>query len=282
MKSNSYNRVTILALWMMAVGLLVVVETTVGQTQGRRTRDRSTRTNRTTESSTSRTTRPAESSATRATIPAEANGATKTVEPNAAARGTGQVPAPSAPAADAAPADEVSPANSAGARQGGFAAYQIIRQRNIFSRNRVAYRPPSSRETRVIPTPDPETYLVLRGIVQENNEFIAFVEDTRSGQVERKHLNDSVARGTIKGLGFDSIEYQFGDNKPSTVKIGSNLQGGQTAVVVTDETADWPQGTASSGSTTQPAQTGQSSTSSSSLSDIEKRLMEQRRQQLGQ
>ena len=159
--------------------------------------------------------------------------------------------------------------------QDRWATYDVILRRNIFSRQRIAPRP-EGEQTQVV-VPDPETYFVLRGVVQQNDEFIAFIEDTQGGRVLRLRRNDSVARGVIKSLSLDSVEYQFGD-KTTAISMGSNLQGGRGAVI-TDEMSDWPQ---ISVPAAQPGGTAQPQMPSGDESEILKRLMEQRRQQLGQ
>jgi hypothetical protein len=267
MKSSYYNRVTALVLLAMAVGLIVAAASAVGQAQGRRSRDRS-----------NRITRPAGSSGVRVIRSAEPNAVRviRSVEPNAVAPDAAQAATASTPASDAAAKSEAAPSTGTTEQQDRWAAYDIIRQRNIFSRNRVAYRPPDEAAPKPV-APDPETYFVLRGVVQENNQFIAFIEDTQGGRFLRLRQNDSVARGVLKSLSLDSVEYQFGD-KTITINIGSDLEGGRGAVA-TGEPSDYPQ---NSSSAAQPAETGQQSTPSGNEGDILKRLMEQRRQQLGQ
>jgi hypothetical protein len=228
MKNSCYSRVVALLSLTTAIGVMVAAAA-IGQTQGRRSRDRSNR-------------------------------VARSAEPNTAARNVGGAVT-----------------TSATAPQDGLAAYDIIRQRNIFSRQRIPPRPAGEREAKPVVAPDPETFFLLRGIVQENSEFIAFIEDTQTGRVVRLRQNDSVARGVVKSLSLDSIEYQLGD-KTIPVKIGFDLEGGH-GTTVAGGTLDWPQNSAPAA---QPAPTGQPQTPSSNEADILKRLMEQRRQQLGQ
>jgi hypothetical protein len=167
-----------------------------------------------------------------------------------------------------------------------WAKYQLILERNIFSRNRrLVRRPEDDREAPPVVVPDPETHFLLKGIVQENNEFIAFVEDTQGGTVLRLNRDDPVARGTIKALNLDGIEYQFED-RITAVKLGCDLEGNVGAVparaplpAVTSASA----APTSAAGQTQPAPpAGQTPAPTGDEADILKRLMEQRRQQLGQ
>ncbi len=84
--------------------------------------------------------------------------------------------------------------------------------------------------------PNPESYYVLKGVVQENDEFIAFIEDTQNGTVLRLRRGDPVARGTIKTLTLDGLEYQM-EEKTTVVRMGLDLEGGHGALA-TGQMAD--------------------------------------------
>lgn len=157
--------------------------------------------------------------------------------------------------------------------------YKIVIERNIFSRQR-GPRIEYTRQRQVPvapPAPDPESYVVLKGIVQENGEFIAFLEDTQSGQILRVRQGDSVVRGKIKSLTLDSIEYEFGD-RTMTVTMGLNLQGGMGGTTFTGM-YDLTQTTS-----TTPAEGTTESTSPTAEDEAEilRQLMERRQQQVGQ
>jgi len=167
---------------------------------------------------------------------------------------------------------------AAGGEQDLWVRYDIILKRNIFSRSRQPFRRERQvqEEPKQVVLPDPESYYILKGIVQEDSQFIAFVEDKRDGSILRLRAGDSIARGTVKALSLDTLEYQMAQ-EVTTVKLGSDLQGGYGAVTATD-LMEWSQ---TSTTTSPPAQTGQPAPSADEA-DILKRLMEQRRQQLGQ
>jgi len=165
----------------------------------------------------------------------------------------------------------------AAAPQDAWAKYQIILQRNIFSRQRgpLRQRQQNERSGRTI-APNPESYFLLKGIVQENGTFIAFLEDTRGGGILRLRKGDSVARGVIKALSLDSVEYQLED-RTIIVTMGHDLQGGQGAVTLT-QLYEWSQ----TSSTTPQKGSAEPSSPSGDEADILKQLMERRKQQLGQ
>jgi len=157
--------------------------------------------------------------------------------------------------------------------QDPWTQYRIILERNIFSRQRGPVRQPGEREEpREIAVPNPESYFILKGIVQEDSEFIAFVEDTRSSQVLRLRQGNSVARGTIAALSLDSLEYELEGGK-TTIRMGYDLEGGHGAVTA-GELMEWSQTSAAVESAEPAVPTGEQA-------DILKQLMERRKQELG-
>jgi hypothetical protein len=163
-------------------------------------------------------------------------------------------------------------------KQDPWARYQIILERNIFSRQRGPIRPPGdTQEPREVVVPNPESYFLLKGIVQEGDEFIAFIEDTRSAQILRLRAGHSVARGVIADLSLDTLEYEL-EGQKRTVRMGYDLEGGRGAVTA-GELAEWSQTPAAAepqaGPPSEPA------APTGDQADILKQLMERRRQQLG-
>lgn len=160
-----------------------------------------------------------------------------------------------------------------------------------------AHRVPAENRNsalQVVAAPNPETHFVLRGIAQEDNQVIAFVEDTQDGGVLRLRQGDRVARGAIKALSLDALEYQLED-KTISIRLGYDLEGVRSPVAVTlDEVSIMPQApapaqtpapaltAAPAGQPTQTRPQPQTSAPAGNEADILKRLMEQRRQQLGQ
>ncbi len=127
------------------------------------------------------------------------------------------------------------------------------------------------------PAPNPESYVVLKGIVQEDGAFIAFLEDTQSGQILRVHKGDKAVRGVITDMGLDSIEYKFADHT-TIVTMGFNLEGGRDGTTLTGmyELSQTYSSTAEEG-TTEP-----SSPPTEDEAEILRQLMERRQQQIGQ
>ncbi|HSW00073.1 MAG TPA: hypothetical protein VLI39_07870 [Sedimentisphaerales bacterium] len=168
---------------------------------------------------------------------------------------------------------------NAAAQPNAWASFDIILKRNIFSRQRTAPRPVAERREeppRVMP--NPESYYLLKGVVQENDDFIAFIEDTQSGTVLRLRRGDPVARGAVKTLTLDGLEYVMED-KTVVVQMGRDLEGGHGNLTPRQmlDLAATPASPPSAPSATSPT-----TAPSGADSDIIRRLMEQRKQQLGQ
>jgi len=164
------------------------------------------------------------------------------------------------------------------APQDSWEAFKVIIDRNMFSRQRGRRTEQvQGDQMRTPPVMSPESYYVLKGIAQEDGEFIAFLEDTRRNQILRVRKGDSVARGVIKALTLDTIEYQF-DEKTTIVAMGYDLEGGQGAITLTQiyELSQTYSTTPQQQGATQPA------TTSEEEAEILKQLMERRQQQVGQ
>jgi hypothetical protein len=161
--------------------------------------------------------------------------------------------------------------------QDTWAKYQIILQRNIFSRQRGPLRQRRAEQARPVVTRNPESYLLLKGIVQEGGTFIAFVEDTQGNSVFRLREGDSVARGTVKNFTLDSIEYQLED-KTIHVMLGRDLEGGQGTLSM----SRLFELSATSSPASDPNAAAEAPTLSGDEAEILRKLMEQRKQQLGQ
>jgi hypothetical protein len=183
------------------------------------------------------------------------------------------------PTVTAAPAETDEPSITAApttARQDTWAEYRIILQRNIFSRQRGPLRRRRSTRRSVVRR-SPESYLLLKGIVQEDSTFIAFIEDTQSNTVLRLREGDSAARGTVKNFSLDSIEYQLED-KTISVTLGRDLEGGQGTLSMNTLL----ELSATSSPSTDPNAPTEEPTLSGDEAEILRKLMEQRKQQLGQ
>lgn len=122
----------------------------------------------------------------------------------------------------------------------GWERYEVLIQRNIFSKNRG--RPRGEERTEKPkdsppPPPSPESEIQLIGIVQKDGELAAFFENRKTGAVQSTKTGDSIARGKIAAITLDSVEYVLEESR-SIISIGKNLEGGiATSVAVPPEAA---------------------------------------------
>ena len=192
-------------------------------------------------------------------------------------------------------------------------SYRILLDRNIFTRDRRPYVPERERPVYKPPPPPPiESTLVLTGISRQRGQTLAFIENMGTGRIERHALSSPIARGRVHALTLDFLVYARESEKsaldpnsdpnapvegktpplpppPQLTKvwIGQTLMGeastgspsfstGTGTAFFAAPTSGASQG--AEGSTTSaetmPADSGEQS-------DILKRLLERRRQELG-
>jgi len=116
--------------------------------------------------------------------------------------------------------------------ESSYDRYRVVIERNIFSRRRGERRERSPEPARPIP-PDPERSVVLNGVVQQGDDMIAFLEDSRTGVTIRARSGDSIVRGRLKALTLDYVEYEL-EGRVTTVRLGETLEGATPAPVSAD------------------------------------------------
>ncbi|HUT29285.1 MAG TPA: hypothetical protein VMX13_05790 [Sedimentisphaerales bacterium] len=159
--------------------------------------------------------------------------------------------------------------------------YGIIVERNIFSRNRgnrtVEPGASATQARRPQPTPQPESYFVLKGIAKADDSFVAFFEDSRGGEVIRVKAQNPIARGTIVKLTLDSAAYQ-NDANTVDVKVGQTLEGKPGGTALTFENLlEWSE----IGSAAASTRDANGTEKLSDDAEVLRKLMERRRQELG-
>jgi len=117
-------------------------------------------------------------------------------------------------------------------------AYEIIIQRNIFSRDRgqpVARGRPSGgyEET----TPRIERHLMLIGIAREEDRYLAFIEDIWSGETTKVRIGDNLSWGWVTSITLDSIEYNS-DGEEVSVAIGEYVDNRSPSVSASRESPE--------------------------------------------
>jgi len=153
--------------------------------------------------------------------------------------------------------------------------YDVLVERNMFSRQRGAARKSRSAQEVV---PPPEHFMVLTGLVRQNGEYFAFLEDSKKGTVTRVHAGEAVLGGRVSSVALDAIEYTK-ESGTVKVKLGQNLEGGDrpsappsnaTATGTSEGAGNAPQAAPNSGPATAPA------------GDIVEQLKQRRQKELGQ
>ncbi len=104
--------------------------------------------------------------------------------------------------------------------------YRVLWERNIFVRNRSRRRKPRPVATRpvVAVVVDTDERFVLTGAVQMGRVWVAFIEDTSSGETIRARAGDSTGSGKLVKITLDYVDYE---RNGSTVRIevGGTLAG---------------------------------------------------------
>lgn len=156
--------------------------------------------------------------------------------------------------------------------------YRVLVEQNIFSRQRGRALRRDEEKPRERPAPALESYFVLRGVVRQNEEYVAFLEDTRMGETVRARAGDGIARGRVKSLTLDNIEFEM-DANSITVGIGDSLQGKAPTLSVTyNDLIEWSQ---TSSESSGDEASGQRTGTSGDDEEILRRLRERRRRETG-
>lgn len=107
-----------------------------------------------------------------------------------------------------------------------FEDYKILWERNIFSRDRGLQRR-QDEATKAQPEPEyrPERDIVLRGVSQQGQRWVAFFENLQSGVTTRAQKGDEIARGKVQAISLDRVEYEL-NGQVVQVAVGQTLDGG--------------------------------------------------------
>ncbi|MBN2372220.1 hypothetical protein JXL19_00325 [bacterium] len=104
--------------------------------------------------------------------------------------------------------------------------FRIISARNIFSRNRQPDIKPvfsESRQMTVVEQKE-ESFLILRGIARKTDQYVAFVEDSRSSEMKQVYRGDKIGNGEITAISIDFLTYELEGNAIK-VKTGMAFEG---------------------------------------------------------
>jgi hypothetical protein len=114
------------------------------------------------------------------------------------------------------------------ARQDYKDRYGVLSDRNIFLRERGRPAPSTRRYDNgsrgSSSRPAAESTYVLTGIVLEDGQYRAYVEEVSTGRVQRLAVGDAVAKGHVLEIDIDAIAYSA-NGQGTWVPIGCDLQG---------------------------------------------------------
>jgi type II secretory pathway component PulC len=174
---------------------------------------------------------------------------------------------------------QTSAGESSTAPSSSYEDYKIVYEKNIFSRLR--YTPPAQsreaggtrKETVVL------SLYVLRGVAVETQNRLAFIEDEISGQSRRLTVGDMILEGTITEIYPDRVVFREKDQSRE-IRIGQEID--RLEYVVERPIA----GSAESPTQTAPASSAAPAKSSAPASsadeaDVLKKLLERRKQEMG-
>jgi hypothetical protein len=111
--------------------------------------------------------------------------------------------------------------------------YGVLRDRNMFLQNRPRPRPtfseppPSTREAAPLA---PERNFVLRGVVLEDADLRAYVEDAAAGRIVRLAPGDALARGHVTEIEVDAVHFER-DGASIWIEVGQDFSGTRVAAL---------------------------------------------------
>jgi hypothetical protein len=96
--------------------------------------------------------------------------------------------------------------------------FEVLQKRNVFAHG------PRRGGAGAAGAGGPEATFVLKGVVEAQGRFTAFVEDKSSKRVESLSEGATLASGHITGMTLDGIEYK-GAGNARRIAVGQNLNG---------------------------------------------------------
>ena len=169
-----------------------------------------------------------------------------------------------------APAQET---NSGGRPE--FQSFRIITQRNIFNPNRSARREPTRTES------EPERRVrvdsvALLGTMSYEKGWVAFFDGSDRDYRKAVHPGDTIAEHKVAEIAANHVKLESGTNQPIELKVGTGMKKRDEGAWEVNDRVE----TAVAASASTPASPSTDTNASDGESDIVKRLMKQREQEL--
>ena len=151
--------------------------------------------------------------------------------------------------------------------------YRLIVERNIFSRDRVA---PSRGDRSAYgrsASAAGESGLTLTGVAVQGELRVAFIEDSRTGEMVRATVGQAIGSGVIAAVRLDGVDYRR-DGTTQTINIGESLSGSSATTEPSLSASSQPAGAEAAGAEATPAK------APSSANSVEERMRLRRLQEL--
>lgn len=101
---------------------------------------------------------------------------------------------------------------------------QTFRQHSIFSREALRYTSENdlrARRNTEVPPPAP----IFTGVLDEQSEFQAFLEDSRTGRLSLVKIGQTIPQGRIEEITLDYLTLRTSDGQLRKVTLGRTLTG---------------------------------------------------------
>lgn len=103
------------------------------------------------------------------------------------------------------------------------AQWEILLKRSIFARGGVP-APVAGAAGPGGPEGGPDSHLALRGVVLEDSQYSAFLEDPAGHRTVRVRPGDKLGAGRVKAINLDSLVFET-PLRTTHVQVGENLMG---------------------------------------------------------
>lgn len=119
-----------------------------------------------------------------------------------------------------------SPTSAATDRTDSWDRYRVLAEHNIFVRDRRRPEPKPERPPPPKPAaaPNNDQRIVLTGIAKRGSEYVAFLENTGTGETIRVQVGGAVGKGKLTAITLNGVDYECG-GKVTRIEVGYSLSG---------------------------------------------------------
>ena len=117
--------------------------------------------------------------------------------------------------------------------------YTGLIRNNMFLKNRASAIISDTPPGVVAQVTTPAQSTVLIGVVRQDGEYIAFLEDFRTNTTTKARVGDAVCGGRLAGITMEAVEFEH-DGVKTRVEVGKNLEGTDKSSVAAAAAAATP------------------------------------------